>query len=190
LYLSFVFFQKTLNPDGYLKINIPNKTLYQRHHNFCYFIRPFVGSAVRIIAEERFSCTLIKNFSFPPSLCAGESAAVDVKEKYHIFFSIRLHFEKRGGEPTLNCVSRESCSLLGNGRNASRAQPTPAAADVMQTAEQCTATGCISAAPQGQSTRSLAGNRRLAGWLADDTRLLHVCRSVAWHKRHSARLGR
>jgi len=66
----------------------------------------------------------------------------------------------------------ESCigaGLLGNDEreNASRAQPTPAAVDVMQTAEQCTATGCISAVPQGQSTRrvcrALAGNRRLAG---------------------------
>jgi hypothetical protein len=88
-----------LNLDGYSKINIPNKTLYLRQHNFCYF-PPFVGSAVRIIAEEILSCTHKKLFlsSFH---CVGESplgslAAVDVKEKYHIFFSIRLHFEKRG----------------------------------------------------------------------------------------------
>jgi hypothetical protein len=52
-------FPKTLNLDGYSKINIPNKTLYLRQHNFCYFIPPFVGSAVRIIAEEILLVALI-----------------------------------------------------------------------------------------------------------------------------------
>lgn len=97
-----------------------------------------------------------------------------MQRKNIIFSSLRLHFEKKGcvGERvrslacSLNCVSRElhrsACLVTRETHRA--AQPTPAAADVMQTAEQCTATGCISAVPQGQSTLWQVTGGWLAGW--------------------------